>query len=351
LRGETMNMPNKNIDLNIQSFQPLITPLEARAHVVVSDESILCVTQSRDVVRNILDRKDPRKFVVVGPCSIHDPKAAMEYAHLLSELARELGERLFIIMRTYFEKPRTTIGWKGFINDPHLNNTFDMNEGLIKGRQLLCDITALGLPVANEALDPIVPQYLADLITWTAIGARTTESQLHREMASGLSAPVGFKNTTDGNVLVAINAMKSARSRHHFLGIDEEGRTAIVATKGNPHCHLILRGGSDGPNYDAKSVKTAEEALASHSLPRNIVIDCSHDNSKKDFRRQPSVLEDCIKQIKDGDDSIVGFMLESHLHEGNQPLSDNLRYGVSITDGCLSFDDTKRILKETSKQL
>lgn len=341
----------KTIDLNIKSFQPLITPLEVRKRVAASDESIRCVMQGREALRNILDRKDRRKFVVVGPCSIHDPKAAMEYAHLLKELAQELNDRLFIIMRTYFEKPRTTIGWKGFINDPHLDNTFDMNAGIVKGRQLLCDITALGLPVANEALDPIVPQYLAELISWTAIGARTTESQLHREMASGLSAPVGFKNTTDGNVIVAINAMKSARSPHHFLGIDEEGRTAIVATKGNSYCHLILRGGSEGPNYDASSVKAAEIALLSHLLPQNIVIDCSHDNSKKDFRRQPAVLEDCVRQVRDGNDSIVGFMLESHLHEGNQPLSDNLRYGVSITDGCLSFDDTKRVLRETARSL
>lgn len=341
----------KTIDLNIKSFQPLITPFEVRELVVATHESIQCVTQGREIVRNILVRKDPRKFVVVGPCSIHDPEAAMEYAHLLKELAHELNEQLFIIMRTYFEKPRTTVGWKGFINDPHLNNTFDMNEGLIKGRRLLCDITALGLPVANEALDPIVPQYLAELISWTAIGARTTESQLHREMASGLSAPVGFKNTTDGNVIVAINAMKSARSAHHFLGIDEQGRTAIVATKGNPHCHLILRGGSEGPNYDAQHVKAAEEALQSHSLPKNIVVDCSHDNSKKDFRKQSGVLEDCVKQIKDGNDSIVGFMLESHLNEGNQPLSDNLRYGVSITDGCLSFEDTRRVLRETFASL
>jgi len=343
--------PIETLDLNIQSFQPLITPLQVRERVAITDESLRCVISARETVRNILNRKDSRKFAIVGPCSIHDPEAAMEYAHLLAELAHEVQDQLFIIMRAYFEKPRTTIGWKGFINDPDLNNTFNINEGLIKGRKLLCEITKLGLPVGNEALDPILPQYLAELISWTSIGARTTESQLHREMASGLSAPVGFKNTTDGNVLVAINAMKSAQSPHHFLGIDENGQTAIVSTKGNAHCHLILRGGSEGSNYDAENVKAAEEALTAHGLPKNIVVDCSHDNSRKNFKNQPSVLENCVAQIEEGNQSIVGFMLESHLYEGNQPMSGNLKYGVSITDGCLGFDDTRRILKEASKHL
>jgi 3-deoxy-7-phosphoheptulonate synthase len=275
----------------------------------------------------------------------------MEYAHRLVEIAREVQEKILIVMRAYFEKPRTNIGWKGFINDPYLDNTFNMNEGLLRGRKLLCDITALGMPVGNEALDPILPQYLAELISWTAIGARTTESQLHREMASGLSAPVGFKNNTDGNILVAINAMKSAQQPHHFLGIDENGLTAIVSTKGNPCCHVILRGGSDGPNYDEKSVAATEEALAKHGMRANIMIDCSHGNSDKDYRKQAVVFEDCISQISRGNKSIVGFMLESNLHEGSQPLSSHLKYGVSITDGCLNFEDTSKLIRDAFRRL
>jgi 3-deoxy-7-phosphoheptulonate synthase len=344
-------MIKKTHDLNVEDFLPIITPLDVRERVPMDAASVDCVTHGRDVVRRILERKDPRKLLIVGPCSIHDPKAAMEYAVRLIRLANEVQDKIFIVMRAYFEKPRTHIGWKGYINDPHLDNTFDMNEGLLRGRKLLCDITSLGMPVGNEALDPILPQYLAELISWTAIGARTTESQSHREMASGLSSPVGFKNNTDGNVLVAINAMKSAQRPHHFLGMDDHGRTAIVSTKGNPHCHVILRGGSHGPNYDVTGVNAAESALLEHGMLANLVIDCSHDNSNKNYRRQPIVLQDCIEQIAKGNKSIIGFMLESNLCEGNQPLSPKLKYGVSITDGCLSFEDTERIVRDAAKRL
>jgi 3-deoxy-7-phosphoheptulonate synthase len=249
-------------------------------------------------------------------------------------------------MRTYFEKPRTTVGWKGLINDPNLDNSFAMNEGLTLARQLLVSITSMGLPVATEALDPITPQYLADLISWTAIGARTTESQTHRELASGLSSPVGFKNNTDGNIDVAINAIKSARQGHHFLGIDQAGLTSVVATRGNPYGHLILRGGKAGHNYDAASVRHAASALTSAQLLDNIVIDCSHDNSNKDYRNQPQVFSTCMDHIRNGFDNIVGLMLESHLFPGQQKLSPNLEYGVSITDGCIGFDTTASIITE-----
>lgn len=344
-------MTRKTRDQNVESFLRIITPLEVRERVPMSEASTDCVMRGRDQVRHILDRKDSRKILVVGPCSIHDPVAAMEYARRLTELAKEVQEKILVVMRAYFEKPRTTVGWKGFINDPDLNNTFNMNEGLLRGRKLLCDITELGMPVGNEALDPILPQYLSELISWTAIGARTTESQLHREMASGLSAPVGFKNNTEGNIVVAINAMKSARLPHHFLGIDENGVTVIVSTKGNPHCHVILRGGSEGPNYDEKSVAATTAALESQGMPANIMIDCSHDNSGKDYRKQPLVFEQCLAQIERGNRSIVGFMLESNLFEGSQPLSPSLSYGVSITDGCMSFDTTSRIVREAAKRI
>lgn len=341
----------KTHNQNVDSFLPIISPREIRERIPLNEKSAEAVVRGRENVKRILDRRDARKFMIVGPCSIHDPVAAIEYAHKLLQLAKDVEDKIFIIMRAYFEKPRTHIGWKGFVNDPFLDNTFKMNEGLLRGRQLLCDITSLGLPVANEALDPILPQYLAELISWTAIGARTTESQLHREMASGLSAPVGFKNNTDGNVMVAINAMKSARRPHHFLGIDEDGRNAIVSTKGNQHCHLILRGGVGGPNYDSVSVSLVEKTLKENSLPPNIVIDCSHDNSKKDYRLQPVVLEEVIGQIKNGRESIVGFMVESNLNSGNQPLTSDLKYGVSITDACLSFEDTRNIVIEAAKRL
>ncbi len=331
-------------NVNVASFQKLITPKEILKAIPLPKESEKTVLQARQVLQNIIKHKDKRKFMIVGPCSIHDPEAAKEYAARLLLLAKKVEKHLFLVMRTYFEKPRTTVGWKGYVNDPFLNNTFDVGEGLLRSRRLLCDITKLGLPVATEALDPIVPQYVSDLICWTAIGARTTESQTHREMASGLSSPVGFKNNTDGNISVAINAMKSAEQKHWFLGIDQEGCTSVVETRGNHCCHLILRGGAKGPNYDSVSINQAELALQKAGLNPAIVVDCSHDNSKKDYTLQPLVLSDCINQIISGNKSIVGFMIESNLNAGNQPLGADLEYGVSITDGCIDWSNTENMV-------
>lgn len=345
-------MSKKDIDnINISSFRPLITPVKIREELPVHDEAARTVLESRCVITDILNGDDPRKLLIIGPCSIHDPTSAMEYAHELLKIRDEVKDHFFIVMRTYFEKPRTTVGWKGFINDPHLDNSFDMNEGLIRARKLLIDINALGLPVATESLEPISPQYLAELIAWTAIGARTTESQTHRELASGLSSPVGFKNNTDGNVHVAVNAIKSALRPHHFLGIDQRGQTSIIETKGNPSCHLILRGGKDGPNYHKEQVNEAQRLLKEARLNDAVVIDCSHDNSNKDYGKQPHVFMDCIKQILDGNHRIVGLMLESHLFEGNQELSKNLRYGVSITDACLDIKSSHELLLRAVKLL
>ncbi len=337
-------------DLHIADFKPLITPDELKKELPMNGKSIDVVVKSRQEITDILQGKDKRKFIVVGPCSIHDPNSALEYAEKLSKLSKEVQDTFVIIMRTYFEKPRTTVGWKGFINDPLLNNSFNMNKGLNMGRKLLLDITNLGLPVGTEALEPISPQYIAELISWTAIGARTTESQTHRELASGLSSPVGFKNNTDGNVEVAINAIKSASLPHHFLGIDQQGRTSIVCTKGNPEAHLILRGGKSGPNYDEKSVNNALEHLAKAKLGQNLVVDCSHDNSSKDFRNQPEVFIKCVEQMANKV-GIVGLMLESHLFEGQQPLTEKLNYGVSITDACIDFETTSQIIKDAKKIL
>ncbi len=338
-------------DIHVASFKPLVTPDEIRREIPLSDDSIQTVVSSREAIASILLGKDPRKIVIMGPCSIHDPKAALEYATKFRELALSVKDTLFLVMRGYFEKPRTTVGWKGFINDPKLDNTFHMNEGLHLARKLLVDITSMGVPVATEALDPITPQYIAELISWTAIGARTTESQTHRELSSGLSSPVGFKNNTDGNIEVAINAIKSAQRPHHFLGIDQFGRTSIVATKGNPHGHLILRGGKDRPNYDSVSVNLAVKALKEAKLMESIIVDCSHDNSAKDYRNQAHVFLDCIQQITHGNKNIVGLMLESHLYSGQQSLSDNLHYGVSITDGCLGFDESAELVNEAKRLL
>lgn len=346
-----MTIKSRIDDLHIVSFKPLITPDDMKRRLPVDSRAAETVFTSRSDVSNIITKKDPRKFIIVGPCSIHDTKAALEYARLLRELAYEVRDVFVLVMRTYFEKPRTTVGWKGFINDPFLDNSFNMNEGLALSRKLLLDITSSGLSVATESLEPISPQYIAELISWTAIGARTTESQTHRELASGLSSPVGFKNNTDGNIEVAINAIKSAERPHHFLGIDIFGRTSIVSTKGNPHAHLILRGGKDRPNYDSVSVELALNALSQARLKTSIVIDCSHDNSSKDYRKQPMVFNDCIQQIARGCDDIVGLMLESHLYEGKQALTDDLSFGVSITDGCISFDDTQQIILDAYKEL
>lgn len=347
-------MKNKSAstqDINISCFTPIITPNKIRKIVPIKQNSIDTIYNSRRDISNILNGQDKRKFIIVGPCSIHDPKAALEYANKLLELANEVKDTIVLVMRTYFEKPRTTIGWKGFINDPRLDGSYQVSDGLINARTLLSDITALGLPVSTECLDPITPQYLFEFISWAAIGARTTESQTHREMASGLSAPVGFKNNTDGNIEVAINAIKSAQKPHHFLGIDEEGQTSIVKTNGNPDCHLILRGGAKRPNYDSVSIKIAINALNENKVRPRLVVDCSHDNSLKDYKNQPKVFKDCIGQISNGNQFISGLMLESNLREGNQLLTKNLSYGVSITDGCIDFATTEKIIKKAHQEL
>jgi 3-deoxy-7-phosphoheptulonate synthase len=347
-----MNIKKPQLDdVNIASFTALVTPDELKKTIPLTTQSLAVVKESRKLVADILAGHDKRTLVIMGPCSIHDPKSALEYAARLKELAHEVSDTMVLIMRAYFEKPRTTVGWKGFINDPYLDNSFRINDGLHLARRLLLDITNLGLGVATEALEPVSPQYIAELISWTAIGARTAESQTHRELSSGLSSPVGFKNNTDGNIEVAINAMKSAREPHHFLGIDQLGRTSIVATKGNPHCHLILRGGKESPNYDAQAVAYAQKLLREARLCEKLVIDCSHDNSHKDYLRQSEVFLNCINQIVEGNDQIVGLMLESHLEGGQQKLSSTLDYGVSITDGCLGFDLSQKLIRAAVQQL
>jgi 3-deoxy-7-phosphoheptulonate synthase len=340
-------------DLNILSFEPLPAPQEVREEFPLSDAARLTASNARDRLRAILDGSDHRKFFVVGPCSIHDLEAAKEYARKLKGLADELSDAIYLVMRVYFEKPRTSVGWKGFINDPFLDDSFRIDQGIRKARELLLYVNELGLPVGTEALDPITPQYIDDLIAWYAIGARTVESQTHREMSSGLSAPVGFKNGTDGNVLVAVNAMEASSTPHHFLGINQEGRCSIFRTAGNSYSHVILRGGKR-PNYDRESIRECEESLRKHSLAENIMVDCSHGNSKKLPERQAEVLADCLNQIEQGNSSIRGFMLESHLHGGNQKLGDSiddLRYGVSITDACIDWDATESLLRQAADSL
>jgi 3-deoxy-7-phosphoheptulonate synthase len=334
-------------DINIESQSLLITPQELKKQVPASTLAYEQVAQSRQVIQDILDGKDHRVFVVVGPCSIHDTKAALDYATRLKSLAEAVSDTLYIVMRVYFEKPRTTVGWKGLINDPYLDDSFQIEDGLKIGRKLLLDILESGLPTATEALDPISPQYLQDLISWSAIGARTTESQTHREMASGLSSPVGFKNGTDGGIEVATNAIKSAAKPHRFLGLSGDGRVSVITTRGNAYAHVVLRGGSDGPNFDSVHVALVEKDLEKAGLPHNIMIDCSHANSNKNPELQPLVLENVGHQIADGNRSIKGLMIESHIHSGNQNLTDDktqLSYGVSITDGCINWETTESAL-------
>ena len=331
-------------NLNIVEVMPITSPKKLKDLMPVSDSVIETVLNARNAIKSILEGEDSRLLMIVGPCSIHDPKAAIEYAERLKKLADEVSETVLVVMRVYFEKPRTTVGWKGLINDPALDGSHKINKGIELARRLLLDINELGLPCATETLDPITPQYLADLISWSAIGARTTESQTHREMASGLSMPVGFKNGTDGGLSVAINAMKSALQPHHFLGINNEGLSSAIQTSGNRNLHLVLRGGSNGPNYDAVSIQKATEFLASEGLPEVIMIDCNHANSGKDPSRQELVLRDAVHQIKNGDNSIIGIMIESNINGGNQPISASLQYGVSITDACLDWENTNRII-------
>jgi 3-deoxy-7-phosphoheptulonate synthase len=335
-------------DLHVKEIVRLLTPRELKAQSPAPDAVNAMVARSRERVIRILRREDPRLLVVVGPCSIHDEKSALEYATRLSRLQKEFAGRMEIVMRVYFEKPRTTIGWKGLINDPHLDGSQDIETGLHIARRLLLDITGLGLPTATEFLDPIVPQYIADLVTWAAIGARTTESQTHREMASGLSMPVGLKNGTDGSLQVAIDAMGAARHPHSFLGINEDGVTSIVRTMGNPHTHVVLRGGRAKTNYDAESIRAAEQKLISEKLPPVLMVDCSHANSEKKFAKQEDVWRSVVQQRIEGTQSLIGLMVESHLNEGNQPIPRNLqdlRYGVSITDSCIGWETTERMLR------
>ena len=341
-------------DLNIASNVTLITPEQLKKKIPLSDKAQQTVSHGRQVVRDILDGKDHRLFIVIGPCSIHDLKAAHEYADLLKALADEVSDTLFLVMRVYFEKPRTTVGWKGLINDPYLDDSFKIEDGLHIGRQLLLDLAEKGLPTATEALDPISPQYLQDLISWSAIGARTTESQTHREMASGLSSAVGFKNGTDGGLTVAINALQSVSSPHRFLGINQKGGVSIVTTKGNRYGHVVLRGGNGKPNYDSVSVAVCEQELKKAKISTNIMIDCSHANSNKDPALQPLVLDNITNQIVDGNQSISSLMIESHLGWGNQSICEDLsqlKYGVSITDACIDWDTTEKSIRSMHAKL
>jgi len=341
-------------DTNVLAEKLLPTPAEIKKKVDLSLRAQETVLRGRSDIERILDRKDHRLLVVVGPCSIHDLKAASEYADRLRHLADELKDTLLLVMRVYFAKPRTSVGWKGFINDPDLDDSFRIDEGLYKARKLLAEIADLGLPTATEALDSIFPQYVDDLLCWNAIGARTTESQAHREMASGLSTPVGFKNGTDGNIQVAINALKSSAQPHHFLGINTFGQCAVLQTRGNRYGHLVLRGGSGAPNYDSVSIAMCEKELLKANLPVNIVVDCSHGNSLKDPSLQPLVLENCVNQILEGNRSIIGMMIESNLFAGRQELTrdlDQLEYGVSITDACIDWDTTVDTLRKAAEKL
>jgi 3-deoxy-7-phosphoheptulonate synthase len=335
-------------DLHVKEIVRLSTPNALKGLTPTTEAANATVARSRERIIRILRQEDPRLLVVIGPCSIHDEKSALEYATKLNALRKEFADRMEIVMRVYFEKPRTTIGWKGLINDPHLDGSQDIETGLKIARRLLLQITGMGLPAATEFLDPIVPQYIADLVSWAAIGARTTESQTHREMASGLSMPVGLKNGTDGSLQIAIDAMGATRHAHSFLGIDQDGATAIVRTAGNPHAHVVLRGGRAKTNYDAESIRAAAAHLISEKLPPVLMVDCSHANSEKKFAKQEDVWHSVIQQRVEGTQSLIGMMVESHLHEGNQPILKNaadLKYGVSITDSCIGWETTERMLR------
>lgn len=347
-------MENRIENLNIEKQSVLITPEAIKREIPMSAKAASVVQEARQTIRNILDRKDKRLLVVVGPCSIHDPQAAIDYAKRLRDLAEEVKDSLYLVMRVYFEKPRTTIGWKGLINDPLMNDSFKIEDGLHIGRKLLLDISELGLPTSTEALDPISPQYLQDFICWSAIGARTTESQTHREMASGLSSAVGFKNGTDGGLTVAINALQSVANPHRFLGLNENGQVAVTHTRGNAYGHIVLRGGSKGPNYDSVHIKLAEAALAEAAISTNIMVDCSHANSNKEPSLQTLVMENVSNQVIEGNHSIIGLMIESNIHAGNQKIPDDLsqlQYGVSVTDGCIDWETTAQALRDTHNKL
>ena len=338
-------------DIHVRNTVPLPTPRELETEVPISAEVRDSVVRGREAIEDILEGRDSRLLIITGPCSIHDERAALEYAERLARLAEELDDRVCLVMRVYFEKPRTTVGWKGMIYDPDLDGSFDIAGGLRRARALLVTIAGMGLPAATEFLDPITPQYLADLISWTAIGARTTESQTHRQMASGLSMPVGFKNSTEGNIQIAVDAMLSSREPHAFLGIDGDGRTCTVLTNGNPHGHMVLRGGADGPNFGADHVRAVYGLLDAGGLPRQVLIDCSHANSNKDHTLQSIAFHDVLAQRAAGDMGVIGLMVESHLNAGKQSLGSDpggLSYGVSITDACIGWDETAELLREAA---
>lgn len=351
---ELQQLPVTLEDVNIEAFEPMPSPEDIKIAVPISAKAAAVVAEGRAAVRRILDGDDQRLLVITGPCSIHDPEAAMDYARRLQKLSASVSDVLFPVMRVYFEKPRTVTGWKGFINDPGLDGSFRIGEGMLRARRLMQAVSELGLPIATEALDPFSPQYLGEFVSWYAIGARTSESQTHREMASGLSAPVGFKNGTDGTLDASINAIRASRSPHHFLGMYENGRTAVILTKGNAYGHLVLRGGGGRPNFDTVSIMLAEKALEAAGLAKRIVVDCSHANSFKNPALQPFVLRDCVNQIMNGNTSIRGVMLESFIHEGSQKIPadlSQLKYGVSVTDACVSWETTEAILQETAQKL
>ena len=338
-------------DIRIEKLKPLIPPAILMEEISLPDDSSEVIYNARGAVSRCLHGEDDRLLAIVGPCSIHDEKSALEYAEKLNTLRKDLSRDLLIIMRVYFEKPRTTVGWKGLINDPDLDGSFAINKGLKKARKLLVDLAEMELPVGCEFLDTIMPQFFADLVSWGAIGARTTESQVHRELASGLSCSVGFKNGTDGNVNIAMDAMRTAAGKHHFLSVTKQSVAAIVATKGNPECHVILRGGSDGTNYSKESINKISDQLKNANLNHRVIVDCSHGNSRKDYRKQADVTAEIAEQYRTGSNAIFGIMLESNLIEGNQTLKPNtpLKYGQSITDACIGWDETVQILENLAK--
>jgi len=341
-------------NLHVAAFLAIPTPQQLHQDLPLTERAAQTIKNGRESLNLILQGQDKRKFVVVGPCSIHDPIAGMEYARRLKVLADEVSDVLLIVMRVYFEKPRTTVGWKGYINDPHMDDSFRIDEGMRLGRKFLLEVNELGLPAGSEALDPISPQYLGDLIAWNAIGARTTESQTHREMSSGLSTPVGFKNATNGDTTVAVNAILSAARPHRFLGINGQGQVSIVHTTGNPYGHLVLRGGDGRPNYDTVSISLAEQAMNKAKIRPNIVVDCSHANSYKKPELQPLVMSDVVSQIVAGNRSIVGVMIESNLVAGNQPIQadrSKMTYGCSVTDGCVDWESTESMIRDAARRL
>ena len=340
-------------DLNVAGMKKLISPRALKALFPLTVSQAAFVAEARKTVAQILEGRDSRVLGIVGPCSIHDRESALEYADRLASLNQDLGDRLYLVMRVYFEKPRTTVGWRGFIVDPRLDGSHDIEDGLKEARSLLSALTDRGLACATEVLDPIVPQYIADLISWAAIGARTTESQTHRDITSGLSMPVGFKNGTDGNLDIAVNALAASREAKSFIGIDQEGQTCVVSTRGNQEGHVILRGGKSGPNYGSAALDEAEKALKNAGLTEALMVDCSHSNSGKKPEKQPEVLKAIGAEISAGRTSLRGFMVESHLFSGSQPVGplSGLKYGVSVTDGCLGWDDTEKALRDLHRVL